>query len=36
MDHASLQKFIFVWRSRHRPGAIRGEMPDLGLIPGVR
>ena len=36
MNHASLQKFIFVLRSGDCPGAIHGEMPDLGLIPGVR
>lgn len=36
MNQASSQNFIFVWRSRERPGAIPGEMPDLGLIPGVR
>jgi hypothetical protein len=35
MNQASLQNFIFAWWFRDRPGAIPGEMPDLGLIPGV-
>jgi hypothetical protein len=36
MNQASSQDFIFVQKTRERASGIPGEMPDLGLFPGVR